>query len=129
MWTDVMDLKVTEFNSTKADIVIGFYNDNHFEGGFEINEIAHSFQPGGPFFLYGDIHIKYDVPYSAFSFQGKEFKIHGLLKCLCPWCSSVCLLWPSICLSVCLPVFMSTCLFIYACLYSFLFVCLCLSGY
>src|SRR6218665_1384120 len=124
MWTDVMNLKVTEFNSTSADIMIGFYPINDREAAFLDTEIANAFPPGGAA-ANGDIYIKADVPYSAFSLQGREFKIRGLLKvvclsmclcllayltvcmsvcmCVCLWCSSVCLLCPSA-VPACLPV-------------------------
>jgi len=105
MWTDVTNLKITEFNSTKADIVIGFYPVVHgrsaLDEPFIGNEIAHSFEPGS-YFLYGDIHLKYDVPYSAFSFQGREFKIHGLLKVVCLSMCLCLLAYLTVCMSVCL---------------------------
>src|SRR6218665_3799820 len=116
MWTDVMNLKVTEFNSTSADIVIGFYLNHQGDAVFPDTQIANAFPPGDTA-RNGDIYIKADLPYSAFSFQGRELKIRGLLKvvclsmclcllayltvcmtvcmCVCLWCSSVCLLCPS----------------------------------
>ena len=79
MWTDVMNLKVTEFNSTWADIAIGFYPTKHYEGSFRASSIAHAISPG-PGRISGDIHIKADLPFSAFSSQGMEFEMPGLLK-------------------------------------------------
>src|SRR6218665_826220 len=135
MWTDVMNLKVTEFNSTWADIVIGFYPIHHDCFKPFRTELAHAFGPG-EFIESGDIHIKADAPYSAFSDQGKEFEMHGFLKVVClsvsvsacvsacvyvwAWCSSVCLLCPSVCLPGCMCAF----LFIYVCLIVSLSVCL-----
>src|SRR6218665_1502529 len=103
MWTDVMNLKVTEFNDTWADILIGFYPIDHgCEKPFR-NEFAHAFMPGDGF-IDGDIHIRADVPYSAFSVQGREFKMHGLLKVV--YLSTVSM---SACVSVCVYVCMCVC--------------------
>ena len=144
MWTDVMNLKVTEFNSTWADIVIGFYPIAHGCVQNFGNELAHTFGPG-----FGEvIHLKANVPYSAFSVQGKEFEMYGFLKlvclsvsmsacvsvcvfvcmCVCPWFSSVCLLCPSVCLPGCMSAF----LFIYyvcviVSLSVYICLCVCLS--
>src|SRR6218665_3211241 len=101
MWTDVMNLKVTEYNSTKAHILIGFWypSQDYFPG----EVIAHAYQPGLSD-EQGDIHIRADKTYSAFSSQGREFKMHGLFKvvclsmCLCLLCLSVCVY---VCVSVC----------------------------
>src|SRR6218665_2687643 len=82
MWADVMNLTVTEFNSTWADIVIGFYPINHNDGSFRASSLAHAWGPG-PFQMSGDIHIRADLPFSAFSSQGMEFEMTGLLKVVC----------------------------------------------
>src|SRR6218665_1973104 len=131
MWTDVMNLKVTEFNSTSADIMIGFYLNHHGDAVFRDTQIANAFPPGNHAEK-GDLYIKADLPYSAFSPEGREFKIHGLLKvvclsmCLCllaylTVCMTVCMcvcLWCSSVVSVCCAC-MSACLFcVFVCLYT-----------
>ena len=80
MWTDVMNLNVTEFNSTSAEIRIGFYPIDHDCQPLKGN--AHAVPPGDTS-LNGDIHIRADIPFSAFSYQGREFEMHGLLKVVC----------------------------------------------
>ena len=70
MWTDVMNLKVTEFNSTSADILIGFYPTKHYDETFTASNLAHAFIPGLNN-IDGDIHIKADRPFSAFSSEGR----------------------------------------------------------
>src|SRR6218665_2207534 len=97
MWTDVMNLKVTEFNNSFADIYIGFYPIVHSIDNPFTTELAHAFWPGHKP-LNGDIHIRNDVPYSAFSDQGRELKMHGLLKVVCLSVSM------SACVSVCVYV-------------------------
>src|SRR6218665_16738 len=98
MWADVMLLKVTEYNSTKAHILIGFSPYKHFT-----NDVtAHAYGPD-----LGDIHIRADQSYSTFSSPGREFKMNGLFKVVC---LSMCL-----CLLAYLSVFMSVCL--YVCLF------------
>src|SRR6218665_3381189 len=133
-----MLLKVTEYNSTKADILIGFYPSKHFTN----DAIAHAYGPD-----LGDIHIRADYSYSAFSSQGREFKMHGLFKvvclsmCLCllaylSVCMSVglyvCLgvfdFFSLLCRSICPPAYMSACMFIYVYVFIYPFVWLCLSG-
>src|SRR6218665_3155091 len=153
MWTDVMNLKVTEVNQTWAHILIGFYPIVHNCGKTFTTELAHASGPG-----YGAVmHIKADVPYSAFSDQGKEFEMQGFLKvvclsvsmsacvsvcvffcmCVCPWCSPVCLLCPSVCLPGCVSAFLfiyyvyclivslSVCLFIFVCVSVCLYLSVC----
>src|SRR6218665_1395443 len=105
MWADVMLLKVTEYNSTKAHILIGFYPYKHFID----DVIAHAYGPGLVSYA-GDIHIRADHSYSAFSSQGREFKMHGLFK----------VVWLSMCL--CLLAYLSVCMSV--CLYLCLFVVL-----
>ena len=75
MFTDVMNLTVTEWNSTSADILIGFYPINHGDHPFEGYEVAHAFEPGVGQPLYGDIHIKADEAYSAFSSESRQFEM------------------------------------------------------
>src|SRR6218665_1127485 len=105
MWTDVMKLKVTEYNSTKAHILIGFWHPS--VDYFPSEMIAHAYRPG-LISLDGDIHIRADKSYSAFSSQGREFKMHGLFKVVC-LSRCLCLLaYLSVCMSVCLYV----CLFV-----------------
>src|SRR6218665_2678260 len=87
MWTDVMNLTVAELNSTSADILIGFYSNIHGYYDFE-NTIAHAFQPGGGF-LYGDVHIKADAAYSAFSSESRQFEV--FIKSSLSVCVYVCL--------------------------------------
>src|SRR6218665_340432 len=87
MWTDVMKLKVTELNSTSADILIGFYPINHGDVPFTATSLAHTFQPGGGA-INGDIHIKADVAYSAFSFESRQFEM--IIKNSLPICVYVC---------------------------------------
>src|SRR6218665_1104 len=90
-----MLLKVTEYNSTKADILIGFYPSKHF-----INDaIAHASGPG-LISANGDIHIRADYSYSAFSSQGREFKMHGLFKVVCLSMCLCLLAYLSVCMSV-----------------------------
>src|SRR6218665_685317 len=114
MWTDVINLKVTELNSTSAEILIGFYPYYHDGDNFD-DQVAHDFAPGS-LYVSGDIHLRADIPYSAFSFQGRKFKMHGLFKVVC---LSMCL---------CLLAYLSVCMFIYTFMFICLFVCLCLSG-
>src|SRR6218665_1298607 len=99
MWTDVTNLKVTELNSTSADILIGFYPYYHKNENFG-NAIAHAYAPGRSD-RSGDIHMSADDSYSAFSVHGREFKMHCLFKVVC---LSMCL-----CLLACLSVCMSVC--------------------
>src|SRR6218665_1132032 len=88
MWTDVMNLKVAEFNSTSADILIGFYPINHGDTAFTSTSIAHAFQPGyGK--INGDLHIKADVAYSAFAFESRQFEM--FIKSSLSICVYVCL--------------------------------------
>src|SRR6218665_243453 len=88
MWTDVMKLKVTELNSTSADILIGFYPTNHGDFPFTATSLAHAFQPGGGA-INGDIHIKADVAYSAFAFESRQFEM--FIKSSLSICVYVCL--------------------------------------
>src|SRR6218665_250657 len=99
MWTDVMLLKVTEYNSTKAHILIGFNHYKHFPRD---DVIAHAYRPGLFGDLPGDIHIRADHSYSAFSYQGREFKMHGLFKVVCLSMCLCLLAYMSVCMSVCL---------------------------
>src|SRR6218665_2171521 len=75
MFTDVMNLTVTEWNSTSADILIGFYLNNHGDDLFKGHEVAHAFEPGVSHPLYGDMHIKADEAYSAFSSESRQFEM------------------------------------------------------
>jgi len=75
MFTDVMNLKVTEWNSTSADILIGFYPINHGDYPFKGHVVAHAFEPGVGQPIYGDMHIKADEAYSAFSSESRQFEM------------------------------------------------------
>src|SRR6218665_53292 len=99
MWADVMLLKVTEYNSTEAHILIGFYPKKHFID----DVIANAYGPG-PISANGDIYIRSDYSYSAFSYQGREFKMHGLFKVVCLSMCLCLLAYLSVCMSVCLYV-------------------------
>src|SRR6218665_997798 len=88
MWADVMNLKVTELNSTSADILIGFYPTDHGDSPFTATSLAHAFQPGGGA-INGDMHIKADVAYSAFVFESRQFEM--FIKSSLSICVYVCL--------------------------------------
>src|SRR6218665_729435 len=99
MWTDVINLKVTELNSTSADILIGFYPYYHKNENFG-NAIAHAYAPGRSE-RSGDIHMRADDPFSAFSVHGREFKMHCLFKVVCLSMCLCLLAYLSVCMSVC----------------------------
>lgn len=63
-------LTVTEKNSTRADIKIGFYAKDHkdpfpFDG--QGGTLAHAFYPDD-----GDIHFDADEPWSLYADEGNE---------------------------------------------------------
>src|SRR6218665_1069682 len=99
MWTDVINLKVTELNSTSADILIGFYPYYHNNENFGIS-VAHAYAPGRSE-RSGDIHMRADDPFSAFSVHGREFKMHCLFKIVCLSMCLCLLAYLSVCMSVC----------------------------
>src|SRR6218665_2669182 len=89
MWTDVMNLTVTELNSTSADTLIGFYPINHGDHPFTNLIIGHAFRPGVDSHLNGDIHLKADEAYSAFSSESRQFEM--FIKSSLSICVYVCL--------------------------------------